>query len=772
MIPGPTPHFTYAHIATGESCLDIGFHRYDFSFVFDKSIVIDVRDLLEENSTTTNIAREVKNRMKYVRSRFPLAFRNAKNFSLLTLEDKTGTYELAEVVNFSVILAATEKLTARMVEPSLHLLNRVFFVPVDAVKNLLVGLKSDSSSGLVLDFVEPSPVGVGYEILAFIVLKMLSLTSIVVAGLLVIRNHEELIALAHKMRPDKSAHPFLRILVPGLLLLSSVTVILLAYFFYDVMVYFFIAVFVIAGASAMSYVISTLFFMKAPVLKRIVLRIYKLDVNLVRCVLFLISLAFTTTWCVFRNNYSVGWIMQDIIGVFLVIQVLVDISILLSFKACYIGFAIFVLYDVFFVFITPFLVRPSGMTEVKASGSNAHESLSRDRRSIAAPGDSIMEAVATGSAGTSGELMPLVFKVFVAAITSQCGVCQSGRDHVLLGFGDAVLPDRAPRNWILYFGVASSIVTFPSGALCVFLAFYDGCWKRRIPWNFISSLLGKLLLVVLFTRHFLFNNEIGYLYCICVRISGSLRINKFAMAESIWPTYDPVLNLKRLTHSQHETIVSSVGYVLGGVAVSIVLFTTKMAQPALLYLCPFTLLATIVSAYIRGGVVELRNLWSTNLPTPAPPLSSMNNASGDQSGASDGVDEAPNSTSTVKIDDGYRTVTIDLVGHGASPIEANSRLICCADQKLPIFSNSKSLDVCLQCPRKQELEAFCAFDEHFKDVEEVFDKYVVKYYQVKGSLASDDQKEQKSPIITVVAHSYGYVEISIENPVKLCRYTY
>ncbi|KAL5968773.1 Signal peptide peptidase-like 2B [Taenia solium] len=532
---------------------------------FPSSIIIDVRDLLKENSTMTNMSKEVNNRINYVRNNFPMAVRNVENLSLLMLEDRTGMYGLAKVVNASAILVATANPATKVVEPDLHLVDRVYFVTSDALKNLLTKLKFESSSGLVLYFTESSPVEVGYGILAFVVLKMLSLTSIIIAGLLDLRNYEELISLAHKMPPDESAHPFLKIVITALLILSSISVILLAYFFYDVMVYFFISIFVIGGASAMSCVITTLLFMKAPVLKRLAFRIRKLDVNFVRCVLFLIFLVFTAMWCVFRNNPSVGWIMQDIIGVFLVIQILADASILLSFKAICIGFAVFVLYDVFFVFITPFLVRSSEMagvgtkSAVSSRFSGTQEVLSRERRSIVAPGDSIMEAVATGSAGSSGELMPLVFKVSIAAITSRFDVCQSGHDYVLLGFGDAVLP----------------------GALCVFLAFYDACWKRRVPWNFLSSLMG---------------------------------------------------------------------YVLGGVAVSLVLFITKMAQPALLYLCPFTLAATVISAYLRGGAAELHNLWTTNMPSTAHALSDTNNASEEQPGASNGVDGVPDSPPVVKID--------------------------------------------------------------------------------------------------------------------------
>lgn len=55
-----------------------------------------------------------------------------------------------------------------------------------------------------------------------------------------------------------------------------------------------------------------------------------------------------------------------------------------------------------------------------------------------------------------------------------------------------------------------------------------------------------------------------------------------------------------------------------------VLFTTKMAQPALLYLCPLTLGTTVFCAYLRGGLVELRNLWNSNFPMPSHILDNTN----------------------------------------------------------------------------------------------------------------------------------------------------
>ncbi|KAM3179541.1 hypothetical protein ACTXT7_000430 [Hymenolepis weldensis] len=129
---------------------------------------------------------------------------------------------------------------------------------------------------------------------------------------------------------------------------------------YSKVMYFFIAVFVVAGASAMSFFVAVFLFMKAPALKRITFRIRKLDISALRCILFFMFLSFTISWCVFRNDPSrnkslledgfeiksqhysyqqsnleaerIGWIMQDIIGVFLIIQILTDVSILMSFK--------------------------------------------------------------------------------------------------------------------------------------------------------------------------------------------------------------------------------------------------------------------------------------------------------------------------------------------------------------------------------------------------------------------------------------------------------
>ncbi|VDK32088.1 unnamed protein product, partial [Dibothriocephalus latus] len=79
-----------------------------------------------------------------------------------------------------------------------------------------------------------------------------------------------------------------------------------------------------------------------------------------------------------------------------------------------------------------------------------------------------MEAVATGSAGTSGERMPLLFKISTGSLfPSLANFCSRGEDFMLLGFGDSILP----------------------GVLCVFMAFYDACWKIRFPHHLVGAIV-------------------------------------------------------------------------------------------------------------------------------------------------------------------------------------------------------------------------------------------------------------------------------------------
>nr|CDS31721.1 abhydrolase domain containing protein 8 [Hymenolepis microstoma] len=696
-----------------------GFPEFSSTLSIPTTALIDARDLPVNAGLD-----EIELQMIYVKNNYPQVVAATKTFSLIVSNDGTDVYEVARNLSIPVILVETDY-RKNVVKPNMSSAD-VFFVSKKTLQDLLNLVKMDSLTGLLMDFSGIPLVSKGYAILAFTILKLLSITSIVVAGLITVKNHEELLTLVHKNRSGSRANPLCKTVIPVVFILATIGMLLLAYFFYDIIVYFFIGLFVYAGASAMSFVFTTLLLIKVPALKQFTFKLCARNISVLRCVLFFIFLSFTITWCVFRNDPSIGWIMQDIIGVFLIIHILCELSILLSFKTISLIFLLLICYDVFFVFISPFFVKSNSSTasmfgpvghqssiEVGSSilpSTTQQEVLSRARRGVSDPGTSIMEAVASGSAGSSGELMPLVFKITWRAFRDSSFACQTNRDSMMLGFGDVVIP----------------------GLLCVFLAFYDACRKMKVPWNFICSLFG---------------------------------------------------------------------YLLGGLVVCIVLFNTKMAQPALLYLCPITFLTTVLCAYFRGGVTELRNLLSGDLPAPT-----LDNITA----ASEVIYYSPEGEKTLDspctgdveqlveiregrwmhieiikpsvagkyyyqitypaqdkgtlvfihgvggrtkiwknqveyfVSEGYRTVTLDLVGHGLSPLTAQN---CCCNQNFPIYSHSSSLFICLLCPSHKSLKASCLFHDSVLDVQAVVERYVLKYYREKGTL--------NSAFVLLVAHSYG-----------------
>ncbi|VUZ50710.1 unnamed protein product [Hymenolepis diminuta] len=97
------------------------------------------------------------------------------------------------------------------------------------------------------------------------------------------------------------------------------------------------------------------------------------------------------------------------------------------------------------------------------------------------------------------------------------------------------------------------------------------------------------------------------------------------------------------------------------------------------------------------------------------------------------------------VSEGYRTVALDLVGHGLSPLTIQN--CCCCNQNLPIYSYSSSLSICLLCPSRKSLKESCLFHDSVLDVQAVVDRYVVEYYREKGTLSS--------AFVLLVAHSYG-----------------
>ncbi|KAI1320365.1 Signal peptide peptidase-like 2C [Mortierella claussenii] len=101
-----------------------------------------------------------------------------------------------------------------------------------------------------------------------------------------------------------------------------------------------------------------------------------------------------------NRNSSHAWIFQDILGGFIITLTLKVLKAPSMSSPTLLLLAAFV-YDVFFVFVTPYLTTS---------------------------GQSIMEAAATGAAITVNETIPMLFRI------------PSAQGEAILGFGDVVLP--------------------------------------------------------------------------------------------------------------------------------------------------------------------------------------------------------------------------------------------------------------------------------------------------------------------------------------------
>lgn len=187
------------------------------------------------------------------------------------------------------------------------------------------------------------------------------------------------------------------------------TVLLLLYFFYKYLIFVVIGLFAIAATSGtyecMSGLLSLLKCGQCRVPENN-LPILKHQPEIRNIILFFCCLALSIYWIVVRNTpYS--WILQDFLGVCFCISLLKVIR-LPNFKISMILLLALLVYDIFFVFITPF---------------------------FSAQGKSVMVEVATGKGGN--EQLPMVIRV-PKIIKTALSLCE--RPYSILGFGDILLP--------------------------------------------------------------------------------------------------------------------------------------------------------------------------------------------------------------------------------------------------------------------------------------------------------------------------------------------
>ena len=143
------------------------------------------------------------------------------------------------------------------------------------------------------------------------------------------------------------------------------------------------------------------------------------------------------TWFITRKQ-SWSWILQDILGVFFSVNMLRTIR-LPSYRIVAVLLSLLFLYDIFFVFITPFITKSgdSIMVEVATGGSSGGDS--RDPASVVDDGE-------TSSQGR--ELLPMVIKIPHLSIvkvnaSNPLEICfrdMLRNSYSLLGFGDVLVP--------------------------------------------------------------------------------------------------------------------------------------------------------------------------------------------------------------------------------------------------------------------------------------------------------------------------------------------
>uniref|UniRef100_UPI00358FC93B signal peptide peptidase-like 2B isoform X2 n=1 Tax=Myxine glutinosa TaxID=7769 RepID=UPI00358FC93B len=230
------------------------------------------------------------------------------------------------------------------------------------------------------------------------------------------------------------------------------TMIVLLYFFYDYFVYVVIVLFCLASAMG-------LYKCLLPLVERLPLKTYEFSRTSLPCVhklpqpqlivLAAACLSLSATWFVFRHDDRWAWALQDLLGMAFCLNMMRMVRIP-NFKGCLILLSFLFFYDVFFVFITPFLTKS---------------------------GESVMMEVATGpSNSTAKEMIPLLFKI-PALQPSLTSLCQ-GITFSLLGFGDVVLPGmvvvychrfdiriQAPKIYFIF-----SVLSYAVGLILTFVA--------------------------------------------------------------------------------------------------------------------------------------------------------------------------------------------------------------------------------------------------------------------------------------------------------------
>ncbi|CAI5464873.1 unnamed protein product [Closterium sp. Yama58-4] len=188
----------------------------------------------------------------------------------------------------------------------------------------------------------------------------------------------------------------------GFVVMSSVMLVLLFFLMSPLVFYIILTLFCVAALESLHVCLSSLLHSLFPLQSPHGITLPLLGfVSWLSLSSFLLSLALTITWAIFRNHPD-AWVAQDILGIALMIAVLQAVR-LPNIKVSTVLLSLAFFYDIFWVFISPLFFN----------------------------GKSVMIEVATGER-TGGEGIPMLLKV--PHITDPWG------GYSVLGFGDVVMP--------------------------------------------------------------------------------------------------------------------------------------------------------------------------------------------------------------------------------------------------------------------------------------------------------------------------------------------
>ncbi|XP_060780251.1 signal peptide peptidase-like 2A isoform X2 [Neoarius graeffei] len=197
----------------------------------------------------------------------------------------------------------------------------------------------------------------------------------------------------------------------------------LMYFFYRYLVYVIIVIFCLASATGLYSCLEAL--LNAVGCSKISVSFGEKSFSVRNLLLAAVCITLAVVWGVYRNEDRWIWILQDVLGIAFCLNFMKTIT-LSNYKICVILLSLLLVYDVFFVFITPFLT-PNGesiMVQVALGPGAGGEKGS---------GDVVVPADPT----PSYEKLPVVMRIprFSAWAENLCEMQFS-----ILGYGDIIIP--------------------------------------------------------------------------------------------------------------------------------------------------------------------------------------------------------------------------------------------------------------------------------------------------------------------------------------------